>query len=216
MLNVCPVCGIYAVEKEIRPKAGWQALAVCPHCGHAQPFLRLPLFCVSGASGSGKSTLALSLSARDTPFVHLESDILWRPEFDQPATGYRDFRETWLRLAKNINQGGRPVILYGSADSSQFELCLERRYFAQVYTLALVCEPPVLAARLRARPGWRDSGSEEFILKMQEYNHWFIEHACAETQTLDTSQAALEESGAAVLRWALERWNQTSQPEVQL
>ena len=33
-------------------------------------------------------------------------------EFDRPDTQYRDFFETWLRVALNIAQAGRPVVLF--------------------------------------------------------------------------------------------------------
>jgi hypothetical protein len=57
MFNVCPACGEYSVEKGVE-QDGPEAVAVCPSCHHAAPFLRLPLFVVTGASGAGKSTLS--------------------------------------------------------------------------------------------------------------------------------------------------------------
>ncbi|MBE0699448.1 MAG: hypothetical protein IH586_21200 [Anaerolineaceae bacterium] len=207
MFNVCPVCGTYSVEKEVRQHLGWQAFAVCPGCGYAHPFLRLPLLVVTGASATGKTALALALSASDTRFIHLESDILWRSEFNTPETDYREYRELWLRLAKNIGQAGRPVILYGSVIPGQFSACLERRYFSQVHTLALVCEENILVERLRLRPAWRNAGSEIFIQSMLEFNRWFIEHASAEMAVLDTGRASLAETAEEILRWAAGYWN---------
>lgn len=207
MFNVCPSCGIYTVDKEIIPGHGWHAVAICSDCGYAHPFLRLPLFIVSGASGTGKTALALVLSGRDTSFVHLESDILWRREFSNPNDGYREYREMWLRLAKNIGQAGRPVFLYGSVTPDQFEACLERRYFSRVYTLAFVCQPEILVDRLRARPRWRNTESAEFIQSMLSFNSWFIEHASADITVLDTSCVPITKTAEAVLQWAGSRWN---------
>jgi energy-coupling factor transporter ATP-binding protein EcfA2 len=60
MFNICPACGEYSVEKVIE-QDGPEAVAVCPSCHHAAPFLRLPLFVVTGASGAGKSTVCQQL-----------------------------------------------------------------------------------------------------------------------------------------------------------
>lgn len=206
MFNVCPSCGLYSVEKTIRPGTGWEAEAICPTCGYAHPFLRLPLFVISGASGTGKTTVGLRLARTDSRCIHLESDILWRAEFNRPENDYRDYRNLWLRVAKNIGQAGRPVALYGSASPSQFEDCPERRYFSQVHYLALVCDPQRLAERLRARPAWRSSGTEAFVANMIQFNRWFIENA-AHSQPLisllDTTHASPDETAAAVLDWIL-------------
>lgn len=204
MFNVCPHCGEYSAEKTIVPLEGDRALAVCPRCGGETPFLRLPHFMVSGASGTGKTTLALHMARVDFSCVHLESDILWRGEFNNPENGYRAYRELWLLMSKNIGQGGRPVVLYGSVVPDQIEPCVERRYFSKVYYLALVCEPDVLAERLRTRPGWRAAGSEEFVSRMLAFNQWFIDHAGKgdpPLEVLDTSRATVDETVQVVREW---------------
>jgi AAA domain len=111
MLNICFNCGVYRADKVIEPQGPF---AVCPECGYKQAFLRLPLLIVSGASGVGKSTVCHHLLGQLNDVVLLDSDILWRPEFDQPEDHYRDFFETWLRLCKNISQSGWPVVLFGA------------------------------------------------------------------------------------------------------
>ena len=87
--------------------------------------------------------------------VFLENDIFWRAEFVTPEDNYYSFRNLCLRTAKSISQAGRPVVLCGSAIPEQYEACAERRYFAEIHCLALVCDDQVLAKRLRDRPGWR-------------------------------------------------------------
>src|SRR5215469_1407756 len=118
MFTVCPQCGVYDEEKVIDPSGPF---AICPACNYAHRFLRLPLFVVSGASGSGKSTLGLALVPLLHDCVVMESDLLWRPEFTTLQDGYRSYRNLWLLLAKNIGQGGRPVVLVGTALPEQFE-----------------------------------------------------------------------------------------------
>lgn len=208
MFNVCPSCGEYSVEKTIQPLGGDRALAICPRCGSEIPFLRLPLFMISGASGTGKSTLALRMAQTDFSCVHLEGDILWRAEFNHPENDYREYREMWLRMAKNIGQSGKPVAWYGSVVPQQIEPCLERRYFSKIHYLALVCDPVALAERLRARPGWRASGSEDFVSRMLAFNQWFIDHAGHSDpplEVLDTTHATIEETTRDIRAWIGEK-----------
>lgn len=208
MFNVCPRCGMYTVEKQIKPLSRWQALAICPSCGAGQTFSRLPLFIVTGASGTGKTRLCLELAPSDRLCVHLETDILWGQIQADPRDDYRTYREAWLRLAKNISQGGKPVVLYGSATPSQFEVCTERLYFEQIYSLALVCQPEVLTERLRSRPGWRGTSNDDFIRSMIDFNQWLIEHVAGESEMdlLDTSLLSVRESVDRVKDWIRQRW----------
>jgi len=174
MFNVCPRCGTYTVEKTIDPSGPF---AICPFCYYAHPFLRLPLFIISGASGTGKSTICLALVPRLQECVVMESDILWGIVPATSADNYRDYRDTWLRIAKNIGQAGRPVVLGGTALPDQFEDCPERRYFSTLHYLALVCDDDLLARRLQDRPAWRQSHTAEFVNSMLEFNCWLKEHA---------------------------------------
>jgi hypothetical protein len=134
----------------------------------------------------------------------MESDILWRDEFNRPATDYRDYREMWLRVAKNISQAGKPVVLCGAAGPEQFERCVERRYFSDVHYLALVCDDERLAARLRSRPLWRGSSANEYIEEHLKFNRWLKDNA-ADTQPpirlLDTTEVTVQESSKSVKEW---------------
>jgi len=211
MYNVCAECGLYAVDKEIRPLAGTLALAVCPHCGYGQTFRQLPLFLLTGASGSGKTAVCLELAAaqlRAEPWVpacvYLEQDILWRAEFVDLENDYRAFRDVWLRVAKNVGQAGRPVVLCGSAVPGQFEACPERRYFAGLHCLALTCDDDLLRERLVVRPEWRGSGGAEFLDRMIAFNRWFRERAPEPTSgiaLLDTSALSVGETARQVAVW---------------
>ncbi len=136
----------------------------------------------------------------------LESDILWRPEFDRPETGYHDYFELWLRLCKNLAQAGRPVALFGAgfAVPDNIEPCVERRYFSAIHYLALVCSEEELAARLRARPTWRASGDDAFVLNSIGYNRWIMANA-DQTQPaitlLDTTVCSPEQTAEQVAAW---------------
>ncbi len=202
MFNVCPNCGEYRADKAIDPAGPF---AVCPACGYRHPFRRLPLLIVGGASGSGKTALCQELTGRVTEAVLLDSDLLWRAEFDRPETSYREFFELWLLVAKNIGQSGRPVVLFGAGAGvpGNVEPCVERRYFSAVRYLALVCDEAVLASRLRARPAWRRC-SQEFIERQITFNRWFREQGPLgdpPVTLLDTSATSPAEAAAALARW---------------
>ena len=201
MFNVCPNCGEYRADKIIVPEG---AYAVCPSCKFQHKFIRLPLFILTGASGAGKTTACLALAAKAKEFVVMESDILWREEFNQPATDYRSYREMWLRVCKNISQAGKPVLLCGAGVPDQFEQCVERRYFSAIHYLALVCEDEILASRLRSRPAWRGSFKDEYIEEHIAFNRWLINNA-QNTEppmtTLNTSGMTVDEGAEGVEQW---------------
>lgn len=206
MFSVCPQCGEYAVEKEIDPSGPF---AICPFCQYAHPFLQQPLFIITGPSGAGKTTVCLELvQLLREECVVMESDILWGAFPDTQGGGYHEYRNMWLRVAKNIGQAGRPVALCGTALPEQFEACPERRYFSTLHYLAIVCEDSLLIERLRQRPQWRKSGTEEVVKNMIRFNRWLKEHA-ATTQppmTLyDNSQKSLQETAQDIAQWIRER-----------
>jgi len=205
MFNVCYACGLYRVDKTIElMREPDFADAICPECGNRHRFWRLPLLVIAGASGAGKSTVCQQLAGMLKTAVMLDVDILWRPEFDQPATHYRDFFETWLRLAKNINQAGRPAVLVGAGVGvpENVEPCVEFRYFSALVTLALVCDDDVLAARLRSRPAWRQSGDDASIANHQQFNHWFRTRPPTPAfDLLDTSSLGVAATAAQVAAW---------------
>jgi DNA-directed RNA polymerase subunit RPC12/RpoP len=205
MFNICRRCGKYHADKEIDPSGPY---AVCPECGERHLFRQLPLLLICGPSGGGKSAVLRTLLGRVEDAVLLEGDLLWRPEFNRPDDNYRDFFETWLRLAKNISQSGRPVALFNAgAIPPNVELCVERRYFSKTHYLALVCDATVLEARLKARPAWRSSGDREFIAAQIEFNQWLKANA-AKTEPaidlLDSTTVGEMATAARAARWLRE------------
>jgi ribose 1,5-bisphosphokinase PhnN len=202
MFNVCWNCGQYHADKGIDPAGPF---AICPECGERHPFRMLPLLLVCGPSGAGKTAVLQTLIGKIENAVLLEGDLLWRPEFNRADDNYRDFYETWLRLAKNINQSGRPVVLFNAGGiPPNVEPCVERRYFSETHYLALVCDDDVLAARLRARPAWRKSADPANIAAHVEFNQWLKENGpttMPAIKLLDTTADTKLETAAAVARW---------------
>jgi predicted ABC-type ATPase len=205
VFNVCPQCGEYAVEKTIDPAGPY---AICPFCHYAHPFLQQPLFIITGPSGAGKTTVCLELASHLNECVVLESDILWGAYSGASENEYRDYRNMWLRVAKNIGQAGRPVVLCGTALPEQFEACSERRYFSTLHYLALVCDDSLLRERLMLRPSWRESGSNDFIEQMIRFNHWLKEHAMTTNPPMtlyDSGNQSIQETVSGVALWVRER-----------
>lgn len=201
MFNVCPGCGEYTDAKEV---VAAPVRAVCPQCRHEQPFVSMPLFVVTGASGSGKTTIALELSRKPGDFMILDQDILWNDAFNSPENEYRVFRNTWLRMVKNIHQSGRSVVLFGSAIPKQYETCVERRYLSAIHYLALVCDPCELERRLKQRPQWRKSGTDENVKNMLDFNGWLRNNATTTNPPMtqvDTTAQTVPETTQAIRDW---------------
>ncbi|HEX4203663.1 MAG TPA: hypothetical protein VHZ51_05610 [Ktedonobacteraceae bacterium] len=206
MFAVCHQCGKYAVEKEIDPDGPF---AICPYCNYAHPFLRQPLFVITGPSGAGKTAMTIALTSvlRDCAVV-LETDILWGAIPAGPENDYQNYHDAWLSIAMNIGQSGRPVVLCGTATPKQLNTSPISRYFAQLHMLALVCDDDILIRRLQDRPQWRKADAPEFIARMVQFNQWLKENA---TQTkppmtlYDTGCHSLAETTEGVAQWIHQR-----------
>jgi hypothetical protein len=206
MFNVCHNCGLYRADKVIDPSGPY---AICPECGHKHLFRQLPLLIVSGASGAGKSSVCQAILGKLEDVILLDSDILWRAEFNKPEDNYHEFFETWLRMAKNISQSGRPVVLFGAGMGvpKNIEPCVERRYFSDIHYLALVCDDEVLTQRLKARPAWRGSGDQTYIDTHVQFNRWFKGRQSGDhpISLLDTTNVPLETTIEQVKTWIREK-----------
>lgn len=164
---ICPHCGLYQTEKQVR-FAGGQGIARCMACGGEYAYRALPLFIVLGASGTGKTTLALRLQREQDRIIVLDGDLLWRQEF--LGEGNAAFFSVWMNLALNISQCGKPVLLTMGGKPDDFLNNPQARFFPAIHVLGLCAQEEDLAARLRARPSWRNSASEEFLESMLRYN----------------------------------------------
>jgi broad-specificity NMP kinase len=202
MLNVCAACGLSNAEPELSAAGDF----VCTACGERRRELkRLPLLLVGGPAGAGKSTAGALLLGKLSEAVLIESDLLWRKEFNTPEDGYNNYFRLWLRLAAHISQSGKPVTIFGAgfAVPHSVEPLPERALFSIVHYLGLTCEDETLKARLRARPTWRDT-TDELIGEHVKFNHWLKENAAKTSPPvtlIDTTADSLEETAERVASW---------------
>ncbi|WP_052809477.1 AAA family ATPase [Streptomonospora alba] len=201
---ICPDCGDFTDRPDVDAAGPSGAVVCCARCGHRAPFQRLPLLCVTGPSGTGKSTVArLLLERLSAEFVVLEQDLLWTGGLRDSSTEHPQFRTTWLRTAAMIHQNGRPVVLCGTVVPPELEGLPERALFSEIRYLGLMCEPDVLAARLRNRPAWRE-WDEPRIAEMLDYARW-VEETAHEmdppVDLLDTTRVPVEHTAEEVARW---------------
>lgn len=200
MLNTCIKCKKYSVDKEISQDGKFMT---CPFCGYEQEINRMPLFIITGASAAGKSTISTQLFLKEKDYIVMESNILWGDVYNEPETEYRNYRELWLRFCKNISQIGKPVVLCGSAIPKQFENCMERRYFSEIYYLAVVCDNDILLKRLTEYRHFEDQG---LIKASIEFNTWLKANAHKtnpKIQLLDNSHLTVEEATEIIESWII-------------
>lgn len=166
---------------------------VC-RCGCRTPIVLRPLFLVVGPSGTGKSTLSLRLPAAVPEVVVLDGDVLWG------LVSPDQFRSAWVRVAANLAQGDRPVLLLSSFTGEDLADHPRRALLGPIHTLALVCDDDVLAARLRARPAWRGV-DEGFIATMRSWNG----HLRAQQRfpVVDTSALDVDQTVEALRTWVI-------------
>jgi predicted kinase len=201
MFNVCTNCGLSHPALGLKQSG----FLVCPSCGHARAHRLLPLLLVGGPAGAGKSTAGALLLGALTEAVVIESDILWRPEFNTPRDGYQNYFSLWLGLSAHIAQSGRPVVLFGAgfAVPHSVEPLPERALFSSVHYLGLTCDDEVLAARLRQRPAWRNT-TPQLVEEHVEFNHWLKANAARTSPPvtlLDTTGDAPEKTAGRVAEW---------------
>ena len=169
------------------------------------PTKKLPLFLVSGASCVGKTSLCEELFRRETDYIVLESDLIWRKEFDTPENNYRDFRQTWLRICSNVEQIGLPVVLCGCVTPEQLETLPERALFTELHYLAAVCGEEEMHRRICEGRGVTDPA---WIESSMHFNRWLRENGAAcepPVALLDTTHLTPSQAAETVDQWIVER-----------
>jgi hypothetical protein len=149
----CMTCGPEAVLDR-DPAA---PILRCASRGAVTEVPTLPMFVVTGPSGAGKTTVTAPLRRLLPECVVFEGDLV----LQVAALGWDVCRDTWLRIAHGIALNGKPTVLCTSLIPSHLESLPARKLLGPIHFCNLDCPDDVLAARLRARPSWRQSNTEE-------------------------------------------------------
>lgn len=203
MIRFCPKCGTYRQDKQIDQD---EPSVICPECNHAETFLQLPLLSIGGASGVGKSTIYRELIGQAENVVLLDVDAMWEPEFSE-IPGSFDYNSYYLRQCKNIGQSGRPVTIFGAEIGMPgiVETSVQRRYFTDVYYLALACDEEVQIKRLRARPNWETAEDRWTEIDEQvAVNRWYKRRGTDPTspiEVLDVTNLSVEAAAIKIRTW---------------
>lgn len=176
---------------EAQPSAG---RLLCSRCGWQARLPALPLFVVTGASGVGKTTVTEPLRGLLPQCLVFEADTT----LHVAALGWETWRNTWLQLAHEAGLGGRPVVLTGSLTPDQLDRLPARPLVGPIHFANLDCSDDVRAARLRARPAWRGTSSEEAITRHQRFAAWLRSSI---KPTFDTSAVTPVEVAREVADW---------------
>lgn len=196
MALVCPVCGAYR-----QPIVHVETQSMrCPACDYVEAQRIVPLCIVTGASGVGKTTVVSVLRPLLPAWEIFDTDIIH-------AADWQQHRSNWLRLAHAIAQNGRYTLLCGTLLPEDLDRCDHRPFFSKVCYLNLHCDDATRAARLQARPAWRQSGSPEFLAHHRQFAQWLLAHAATDftppMPTVDTTHATPLETAWQIQQWAL-------------
>jgi RNase adaptor protein for sRNA GlmZ degradation len=166
----------------------------CTSCGDVTVIPMLPLFVVTGASGAGKTTVTAPLRRLLPECDVFEGDLI----LQVAALGVDMWRDTWLRIAHGAALGGRSMVLCTSLIPSHLEGLPTRQLLGPIHFCNLDCPDDILAARLRARPAWRNSSTEEVIATHQRFAAWLRGHI---DPTWDTSTLTPDETAERIAAW---------------
>ena len=197
----CMTCGPEAVLDR-DPAA---PILRCTSCGAVTEVPSLPMFVVTGPSGAGKTTVTAPLRRLLPECVVFEGDLV----LQVAALGWDVCRDTWLRIAHGIALNGKPTVRCTSLIPSHLESLPARKLLGPIHFCNLDCPDDVLAARLRARPSWRHSNTEEVIVDHQRFAAWLGAHI---DPTWDTSTLTPGETAERIAAWIRPQLG-TSRPE---
>lgn len=198
MLSICPKCGNHEWNKTISVD---KKQIFCPNCGYQWDFKAMPLFILTGCSGVGKTTTAQELLLRDTDFLVMDADFLFNIMPHDTDEDYKNWVEQIMSLSKNIMQGGKPLLWTMAGALEYFEKTYNRRFFTEVYFLALVCTDEALEKRMREGRHITDAN---WIKSSVDYNHWFMDNGTisgTKADTFDITGKSVSEVADYVTGW---------------
>lgn len=165
---------------------------------------------MNGATGVGKTTIGTIAANLLPECIHLDSDLLWSMDYFGDDAAVAAYYARWLRLAAEISQSGHPVVLRGANDPEQWAGSPLTSYFSAIYYLALVADPDVHEARLRAREFPDNVEEDPNFRDYLEHNRWLRTHA---TDQLDTTTLTPANAAARVEAWVRARLSPATQTQ---
>lgn len=202
MVGICPKCGSWEWDKQVIEDKN---RIECQQCGHQWKFKSMPLFVLTGCSGVGKTTTAQELLQRDTNFIVMDADFFYNLLPHDTNEDYRNWVEQILSLSKNVMQGGKPLLWTMAGALENFEIAYNRRFFTEIYFLALVCDSESLEKRMREG---RHIMDPNWIKGSVDYNRWFVENGTVSNKRVDTydiTGKTVSEVADYVAQWVEER-----------
>lgn len=196
MIGICPACGNYEWDKLVS-----ENVIRCPKCSHTWKFKKLPLFVLTGCSGVGKTTAGQELLLRGVDFVVLDADMYCGIMTLESDEDYRQRTEQLEGLSRNIMQSGRPVLWTMAGCLDMLDGTYNRRFFSDIFCLALVCDESELRRRMTEG---RNITDEKWIESSVEYNQYFKTHTSLGNQVFDTfdvTQKSVAETADYVEQW---------------
>jgi broad-specificity NMP kinase len=202
MIGICPKCGNYEWNKQITEDKKY---IICQKCRYQWKFKAMPLFILTGCSGVGKTTTVQELVQRDTMVIVMDADCLYNIMPHDTKEDYKNWVEQIMSLSKNIMQGGKPLLWTIAGALDYFENTYNRRFFTEIFFLALVCNSEDLEKRMREGRHITDSN---WINNSIEYNRWFIENGSLFSKKVDTYDITgknVSEVADYVIQWVAAR-----------
>lgn len=178
VIGICPQCGNYEWDKTVSGST-----VKCPECSHTWEFRKLPMFVLTGCSGVGKTTTAQELLQRNINFVVLDADMYHGIMTIKTDEDYQKCIEQMESLSRNIMQSGQPVLWTMAGCLDKLNKTYNRRFFSDIYCLALVCDENELRRRMTEGRGITD---ENWINSSVDYNNYFKTHTKIDDMSFDT------------------------------
>lgn len=196
MIGICAKCGNYEWDKTVKENE-----IICPKCGNRWPFVKLPLFILTGCSGVGKTTTAMEIIRRRVEFTVLDKDMFYCIMPHETEADHYDQVEQVGSLSKNLMQTGKPVLWTMAGNLDKLPKTYNSRFFREIRCLALVCDRELLRNRMREGRGIQD---ENWIQSSIDYNEYFKTHnTLGETafETFDITGKTVAETADYVVEW---------------
>ena len=202
MIGICTNCGNHHWDKEISEDKN---RIICKLCNHQWNFKSLPLFILTGCSGVGKTTTAQELLQRETNYIVMDADILYNIMPHETEEDLQKWVEYIMEFSINIMQIGKPLLWTIAGALDKFEATYHRRFFTNIYYLALVCSKEALEKRMREG---RHITNEDWIRSSIDYNQWFMKDGSLPSGCIDTydiTEKTVSEVADYVDQWVRDR-----------